>query len=501
MTSAGDLVDWARSHAGGQLVSDSRRAAHGDVFLAYPGDANDGRRFIPAAVDRGAAAVLFEAEAFDWPAGIDVPHRAVADLQARAGEIADLAYGHPSRAMQSFAVTGTNGKTTSTHWIAQALSVLGKRPVLVGTLGAGFADRLDVTGYTTPDAVLLHSLLAGYRARGADALAIEASSIGLVEDRLASLHIDVAVFTNLTHDHLDYHGTMAAYASAKRQLFDWPQLRAAVFNLDDATGASFADELAGASALRVIGTRVVRGWQKAADDAGIEVVRAEDIEHDASGLRFVLRHEGLVATVKLATVGDYNVSNWLGCYAALVGAGHAPQAVLDALSGVQPVDGRMQLIARERAPLVVVDYAHSPDALDQLLVSLRPIATVRNGRLVVVVGCGGDRDPAKRAVMGGIASRLADRTVLTSDNPRSEDPQSILDAMRRGAVADADVVDVVDRQRAIREAITRAAADDVVVIAGKGHERTQEIKGVKLPFHDAAEAERALDLRAEVAAC
>ncbi|CAN5367428.1 UDP-N-acetylmuramoyl-L-alanyl-D-glutamate--2,6-diaminopimelate ligase [soil metagenome] len=500
MTSAAELVDWARSHAGGKLVSDSRRAGHGDVFLAYPGDANDGRRFIPAAVDRGAAAVLFDAEAFDWPSGIDVPHRAVENLKARAGEIADVAYGHPSAAMQSFAVTGTNGKTTSTHWLAQALAALGKRPVLIGTLGAGFADRLDATGYTTPDAVLLHSLLAEYRARGADALAIEASSIGIVEDRLSNLHIDAAVFTNLTHDHLDYHGSMADYARAKRQLFDWPGLRAAVFNLDDETGAAFALELAGDAALRVIGTRVVRGWQRAPADAGIEQVWAEDIEHDARGLRFTLRHDGRSTPVRLATVGDYNVSNWLGCYAALVGVGHAPQAVLDAMAGVQPVDGRMQLIARDRAPLVVVDYAHTPDALDQLLVALRPIATVRNGQLVVVFGCGGDRDPAKRPIMAGIATQLADRTVLTSDNPRSEDPQAILDAMRRGVVDGAQVVDVVDRHVAIRDAITRAADDDVIVIAGKGHERTQEIKGVKLPFHDAAEAARALDLRAEATA-
>jgi UDP-N-acetylmuramoyl-L-alanyl-D-glutamate--2,6-diaminopimelate ligase len=499
VTSAADIVGWLRDHANGRVVSDSRRVEHGDAFLAFPGEATDGRRFIVDAVARGAAAVVHESEAFEWPLGVDVPHRAVAGLKTRAGEIADLAYGHPSAALQSFAVTGTNGKTTSTHWLAQALTRLGRKPVVVGTLGAGFLDALDATGYTTPDAVVLHSMLARLRERGADALAIEASSIGLVEQRMAHLRIDVAVMTNLSHDHLDYHGSMADYALAKRGLFEWPGLRAAVFNLDDAACAGFALEFATREGLRVIGTTLAADHDFA--NEAIEIVRADGIEHGPSGLAFVLHHAGRATTVTIATVGEYNVSNWLGCYAALIGAGYGDQQALDALAKVGSVDGRMQLIARDGCPLVVVDYAHTPDALEQLLVALRPIAAVRDGRLVVVFGCGGDRDAGKRPVMARIASTRADRIVLTSDNPRREDPQAILDAMRAGVVPGADVVGIVDRHRAIAEAIGSAARRDVVVIAGKGHERTQEIAGVRHPFVDADEALHALDLRAEASAC
>ena len=499
-----ELLTWVRGVAPqGQLVADSRRVHAGDVFLAFPGDENDGRRYIADALKRGAAGVIFESEGFTGTFDAPVPHRAVMGLKPLVGPLASAFYGHPSDALTSIAVTGTNGKTTCAYWSALGMQALGFRAALVGTLGAGFVDALESTGYTTPDAVLLQQRLAQLRADGADALAIEASSIGLDERRLLGMRFDVAVFTNLTRDHLDWHGSMEAYEASKAALFDWPGLHGVVINVDDAAGQRYwqrVQQRPDIARLRCIAYSIAGAF-------GANL-RAENIAPQAAGTRFEVVHGSERHQVTIGVIGDYNVANWLACLGALLAlppcAGAAPlslSAAIDALRDVRAADGRVQLIGGQDAPLVVVDYAHTPDALDKILRALRPVAQARGGRLISVFGCGGDRDRGKRPQMAQLSAALADLSVLTSDNPRTEDPQAILADMRAGLPAEAPHWADADRRAAIQRAIGEAAVADVVLIAGKGHERTQEIAGVRHPFYDPDEARIALAQRNEAATC
>ncbi|WP_085314872.1 UDP-N-acetylmuramoyl-L-alanyl-D-glutamate--2,6-diaminopimelate ligase [Derxia lacustris] len=492
---------WALAHAGaqGRLVSDSRQLRRGDIFVAFPGDHADGRRFLAAALELGAAGAIVESRGAEPPpAGL--PFIAVPDLRRHSGELAAQFYGHPNARMATVAITGTNGKTTCALWLATALSRLGRRAAMIGTLGAGLvsaeAAEVAATGFTTPDAVQLQTRLADLHAAGADALAIEATSIGLEQHRLDGLRIDVAVFTNLTHDHLDYHGSFAAYERAKYALFNWPGLRAAVINIDDPAGERFADvvrERADALAVRLLRT--------SCSDASAELF-AHAIVARPTGMAFELRWQGAAHAVELGVPGLYNIHNWLGCAGALLASGHPVDEVLAALGAVRPAPGRMQmqggaLDADGRGePLVVVDYAHTPDALEQALTALRPIARVRGGRLVALFGCGGDRDRSKRPVMARIGAELADAVWLTSDNPRGEAPEAILGDMAQGVPAGARVRVEPDRARAIAGAIAGLAPRDVLLVAGKGHERTQDIGGVKLPFYDPEQVAAALARRA-----
>ncbi|WP_084544764.1 UDP-N-acetylmuramoyl-L-alanyl-D-glutamate--2,6-diaminopimelate ligase [Derxia gummosa] len=492
---------WALAHAGaqGRLVSDSRQIRPGDIFVAFPGDHADGRRFLPAAQAAGAAGAIIESRGAETPpAGL--PFIAVPELRRHSGELAAQFYGHPNARMQTLAITGTNGKTTSALWLAQALARLGRRAAMVGTLGVGLvsADSAEVqaTGFTTPDAVQLQTRLADLRAAGADALAIEATSIGLEQHRLDGLRIDVAVFTNLTHDHLDYHGTFAAYEAAKHALFRWPGLRAAVINLDDPAGERFARvvrERADAVAVKLLRTSCT--------DASAELF-AHGIVARPAGMGFTLRWQGETHAVEIGVPGLYNIHNWLGCTGALLAAGYPVADVLAAMRAVTPAPGRMQmqggaLDADGRGePLVVVDYAHTPDALEQALVALRPIAQVRGGRLVALFGCGGDRDRRKRPVMAAIGAESADDAWLTSDNPRSEAPEAILAEMAAGVPEGRRVRVEPDRARAIADAVAMLADRDVLLVAGKGHERYQDIAGVKHPFYDPDHVAAALARRA-----
>jgi UDP-N-acetylmuramoyl-L-alanyl-D-glutamate--2,6-diaminopimelate ligase len=498
-------VAWLRARAaahgtgGGTLRTDSRDVRPGDVFIAWPGQTVDGRRFVPAALAAGAAACLVEAEgapAFDLGGAAGAPRvAALRGLKAACGAIADLWFGQPGRALQVVAATGTNGKTSTAWWAASALRALGRRAGVIGTLGVGEPPDVVATGLTTPDPVTLHRTLRALVDAGCGACAIEASSIGLVEERLAALKIDVAVFTNFTRDHLDYHGTMPAYWDAKRRLFAWPGLRAAVVNVDDAQGAALAAELRGAGALDL--------WTFST--AKPARLRATALRYEARGLAFEVAESAgaagapatpLATTVATTLVGDYNASNLLGVLGALRALGVPLADAARALQGVAAVPGRLQRVAG-RDVEVVVDYAHTPDALEKVLAALRPLAAARGGRLACVFGCGGDRDPTKRALMGGIAERGADHVVVTSDNPRSEAPRAIIDEIRRGmsaaGAARADFIE--DRRAAIGHAIARAAAGDVVLLAGKGHEDYQEIAGVRRPFSDLDEARAALARR------
>ncbi|HEX6296107.1 MAG TPA: UDP-N-acetylmuramoyl-L-alanyl-D-glutamate--2,6-diaminopimelate ligase [Burkholderiales bacterium] len=465
-----------------RLSSDSRRCGPGVAFFAYPGERADGRAHIAEAAARGAAAVLWEEEGFAWRQEWRLPNAAVAGLKQRAGALAHEFYGRPSAALWVCGVTGTNGKTSCSHWIAAALGRRGTRTGVMGTLGSGFPGALSALANTTPDALEAHALLKSLLQQEAAAVAMEVSSHGLVQGRVNGIAFDCALFTNLSHDHLDYHGSMDAYAEAKARLFDAPGLQVAVLNLDDVAGVRLAQRLA-ARKVKTIGYSLA---PLAAPLTG-EYLAAEAIE--GRSLRIASSWGSVTALVN--QLGRFNVSNALGVLGCLLAYGVPLDEGVALLAQLPNVPGRMQ---REGdRPLVVIDYAHTPDALEKVLKALRPEAQARGGRLVAVFGAGGDRDPAKRPLMGAAAARLADRVLLTSDNPRGEDPLAIIAAIRRGAGPASEVE--VDRRRAIEQAVADAAPADVILIAGKGHESTQEIRGRREPFSDEAVARAALAAR------
>jgi UDP-N-acetylmuramoyl-L-alanyl-D-glutamate--2,6-diaminopimelate ligase len=478
------------------LATDSRHIARGEVFLAWPGARQDGRAHIGQAVANGAAAVLWEREGHEWTGEHAVPNLWVEGLRDLAGPLAHEVYGRPSEKMWVMGVTGTNGKTSCSQWLARACSDSGANTAVIGTLGLGFPGAtLDATVNTTPDPVLLHKSLARLHAEGAQGAAMEVSSIGLDQGRVNGVRFGAALFTNLSRDHLDYHGDMEHYAAAKQKLFHMPGLRHAVLNLDDVQGVSIARQLAGGSVNRA-GYSIYAG---AASRAGLECwLEAHDIVVSAAGLSFSVRSSwGPGEVHNSALLGRFNVSNLLGVLATMLVSGVPFDRAIAALEKIEPVSGRMQRIGGGGQPLVVVDYAHSPDALEQTLATLTDLAHGGGGRLWCVFGCGGERDRGKRAMMGAVASRSADRIVITSDNPRGEDPAAIIADVLAGMHADSghSIVTEPDRAKAITLAVGEAGAGDVVLLAGKGHETYQEIAGMRHPFSDLATAQDALEGR------
>lgn len=468
-----------------RIVSDSRRVQPGDAFAAFPGAHADGRAFIGDAIARGAGAVLWDDDRYAWKPEWALANTGVPQLAQRLGFIADFIHGQPSSALWVVGVTGTNGKTSCTQWIAQALTAHGRRTGVIGTLGAGLVDALAPAANTTPDAADLQAALAQLRDQGACAVALEVSSHGLDQGRVNGVAFDVAAFTNLTRDHLDYHGTMAAYGAAKARLFAWPGLAMRVINADDAFGQHLIDDARRANAPVLTYGRAhadVRTTYAATTSAGIAV----DVETPWGR-----------GSTQTTLIGDFNVHNLLATLAVLLASDVPLEAALAALAQLTPPPGRMQKLGGQRAPTVVVDYAHTPDALLQALTSLRP-AVVEGGELVCVFGCGGERDPGKRAEMGAIATHVADRVVITSDNPRSEAPAAIAAAVAQGARTGATHAPwsiELDRRAAITGAIQRADIGDVVLVAGKGHEDYQEQDGIRLPFSDLAVVTQALAAR------
>ncbi len=469
------------------LAADSRSLAAGEVFLAYPGSRRDGREFIPAALQRGAAAVLWEREGFEWNPGWRVPNLGVENLRGLAGRLAHEIYGRPSERLWMIGVTGTNGKTSCSHWIAQACSACGAKTAVVGTLGTGFPGALDAGVNTTPDAVLLHRSLAGLLAQGAQGVAMEVTSIGLDQGRVNGVAFGAALFTNLSRDHLDYHGDMESYARAKQRLFETPDLKHAVLNLDDVQGVQIARALAG----RGIGRAGYSCFAGVAARSGLErYAEAHAIEVSPEGIAFEVRSSWGEAGIESALLGRFNVSNLLGVLTTMLVSGVPFDRAATALAGLEPVAGRMQRLGGAGKPVVVVDYAHTPDALEKTLVALKDVAKASGGRLAVVFGCGGERDRGKRPLMGAVASRHADAILVTSDNPRGEDPAAIIAEISAAIPVPHEAIE--DRRAAIERAITSAGAEDVVLIAGKGHETYQEVAGRRLPFSDALEAKQAL---------
>ncbi|MDR3221283.1 MAG: UDP-N-acetylmuramoyl-L-alanyl-D-glutamate--2,6-diaminopimelate ligase [Candidatus Accumulibacter sp.] len=466
------------------VAGDSRRVRPGDLFMAFPGDCADGRKYIPDAIARGAAAVLWQTgDGFAWRDEWRLPNLGAPCLRPLCGPLAQAVFGHPSERLSLIAITGTNGKTSIGQWLAR----LHPRPcAVIGTLGAGFPERLTETGFTTPEATTLARLLADFAQEGARACALEASSIGIEERRLDGTRIDVAVFTNLTRDHLDYHASTENYAAAKEKLFRWPRLRLAVVNVDDAFGRELTRS---SQAARVLAYSQEGNF---ADRQGI--VRAEAVEETPGGLRFALVTPAGRARVATRLLGRFNVANLLAVAAVLIDAGLTPAEVAEGFAGLPPPPGRLEAIGGHGEPLVVVDYAHTPDALENALDTLRGTAAARDGRLIAVFGCGGGRDRGKRPLMGEAAQRLADRVILTSDNPRGENPAAILAEI---AIAAPRAQVIEDRAEAIRRTIDAADDGDVVLLAGKGHEAYQEIAGARRRFSDVDEARAALNARRE----
>ena len=477
------------------IVQDSRAIAPGNAFVAIPGFGAHGLGFVAQAKAAGAAAVLFEPPV---PAGFDVTHNlsidagtamiAVPGLRARLGKMADSFHGEPSRAMTTVGVTGTNGKTSIVQLLAQAWTLRGRRAGSIGTLGAGLYGDVVPTGFTTPLVLQLHALLAQLRDAGADAIAMEVSSHALDQGRVDGVHFRVGMFTNLTRDHLDYHGTMDAYGSAKAKLFAWPGLETAVLNLDDAFGLELHADICAPNStpIRAIGVSS-RG-------AAAATVRADDIVLDLAGLSFALRIDGAAHDVSSPLLGRFNVDNLLTVAGALYALGEIPAQIASTLSMLQPVNGRMNRLGGDgRLPLIVIDYAHTPDALEQALTSLRAHAA---GRVVCVFGCGGDRDRGKRPQMAAIAETHADVVIITDDNPRTENGDAIVADIAAGFAHPSGIFIQRDRAAAIATAIQTAVASDIVLIAGKGHEPYQEIDGVQYPFDDTAIARTALEARA-----
>lgn len=461
---------------GCRLQSDNRKIQPGDIFLAFQREYSDGRDFIEDALSRGAAGIIWEAEGFSWNPAWMVPQMSVAQLRFQAGMIIARSLGEPSRNMKVIGVTGTNGKTSITNWLGQVLSELGHRVGLLGTVGNGFYGHLESSTHTTHDPATLQQWHVHFRDGGASHVAMEVSSHGLAQARAHGVVFELAIFTNLTRDHLDYHGSMEVYGAEKAKLFAWEGLKTAVINADDAFGKKL---LKSSSAARVLSYGI--------DDGD---VRAVKVTTSLEGLCLEVDTPQGRAVLKSVLVGRFNVYNLLAVLASLLALDVKLADAIRVLEKVVPAPGRMQCLGGGNKPLVVVDYAHTPDALEKALLALCEILPA-GSQLHCVFGCGGDRDPGKRPLMGEIASRLADKVILTSDNPRSEEPQAILEAIAAGIKTGHYKIEP-DRAKAIAMAVAGAELHDVVLVAGKGHEAYQEIKGVQRHFDDVEEIAQAL---------
>ncbi|MGQ5522212.1 UDP-N-acetylmuramoyl-L-alanyl-D-glutamate--2,6-diaminopimelate ligase [Chitinimonas sp. PSY-7] len=480
-------LDWSAIDAiaaNRRLVADSRRVKPGDAFLAFPGEYSDGRTHIDHAIAAGAGCILWEAENFNWPAEWQVPNLPIPQLRAQAGIIASHLLGDPSQSLWTIGITGTNGKTSCAHWLAQAFTLLGKQPVLLGTLGYGPLDALHEATHTTPDALRLQNMLAEFRDTGATHLAMEVSSHGIEQARAHGVAFDIAVFTNLTRDHLDYHGSMAAYGAAKRKLFEWEGLQAAVINADDPFGIDLLTHVPKSLALSY-----------GLDNGDL---RASKLTCSLSGIYMHVSSPWGEAELKSPLLGRFNASNLLACLGVLLKSGVPLADATSVLGQIVSAKGRMQRLGGGKKPQVVVDYAHTPDALEKALSTLREVLP-EGRRLFCIFGCGGDRDKGKRPQMGRIACQLADTVIITSDNPRKEDPKAIIrdilvgvDGVTAKHISRGDYSIQSNRAAAIRSALELAEPGDIVLIAGKGHEEYQDANGEKTPFSDVKEAEAAL---------
>lgn len=451
------------------LQNDSREICPGDLFFAYPGAAADGRLFMAQACQAGAVAIVYDPihsqKPFECPTTIPcipIPH-----LSKQLAAIASRFYGNPTRGLSVTGVTGTNGKTTIAYLLAQAYDLLGRQAAYIGTLGQGPVQALQSLPNTTPDALCLQRFFHEFQKKGIQRICMEVSSHALSQQRVDHIEFSEAIFTNLSHEHLDYHHTMQAYAEAKAKLFAVPSLRYAIINHDD----EYASLMGGQ--LKKTCQQVTYGLKDGAD------VRAVAWESTLSGTQLDVvspwgRHD-----VRVNLLGGFNAYNALAVFTSLLANGVPSPDVVRVIAQLQPASGRMEVVAS--SPCVIVDYAHTPDALENVLMTLNQI---KRGRLWVVFGCGGDRDRTKRPLMGRIASQYADVAIITSDNPRTEDPMAIVNEVASGISSDTSVEKMVDRKQAIEFALSHVGTDDILLIAGKGHEDYQQIGHARLFFSD-----------------
>jgi UDP-N-acetylmuramyl-tripeptide synthetase len=483
-----EAVNWLNTKVTGELRIDSRDIQPGDGFIAWPGAAVDGRQFVKTALQKGAAACLIEysgSNSQELESIVEQDKLATySGLKNAIGLIAAQAMNTPAKTLNIIAITGTNGKTTTAWWLSQAFQAVSAiRPAastkcfMVGTLGIGVPNAVEFTGLTTPDPVLLHKKFREYVDNGFSYCAIEASSIGIEEHRLDGTDIKVAIFTNFTQDHLDYHGSMQAYWDAKLKLFQWPTLKVAIINIDDVKGQEL---------FKLLDGKKLDIWTIAIDNAAR--IQAFDIKYSKNGLQFNIKESDETYLIETQFFGQYNVLNLLGVIAAMRASGIDLQTCVEACKALTAVPGRMDVIALEAQPLIVVDYAHTPDALKQALIALRPAAETRGGKLICVFGCGGNRDASKRPLMAQMAQAYSDVVMVTADNSRLEKTETILSDIVIGFKSQNNVVVEVNRAIAIAKAIKQAKLVDVILIAGKGHENYQDESGVKTYFSDKEQA-------------
>lgn len=463
----------------GGVSLDSRSVVPGDLFIALRGYRRDGREFIDEAVARGARAILVESDSSRPMDETETLVISIRDLRTKTGLIASRFHGHPSRDMQVIGITGTNGKTSVCHFIAQVLNDIEPASAgCIGTLGYGIYPDLTAAVHTTPDAVMLQSRLAEFRNKGARRTVMEVSSHALEQGRVNGTEFDVAVFTNISHEHMDYHGDMQSYAAAKERLFHSEGLKQAVINVDDDFGKRLFEGLSD----RV----VVFGYALEKETAGHAAGTTADIvasikKHDADGLILNVRTPWGEGEFHSGLIGEFNACNLLAALSTLCLTGLDLDTVLQRLAQVRAVPGRMEVFGNDASTRIIVDYAHTPDALEQTLAQIRKLC---RGKLVCVFGCGGDRDTAKRPLMGRVAEEYADRVIITSDNPRGEMPEKIIDEIAAGMSGKVETIINVDRTAAIQYAMETSGPGDVVLVAGKGHETWQEVNGRRYPFSD-----------------
>ena len=467
------------------IQNDSRKVATGELFLALPGTITDGGRYIAQAIEQGAAAVLIDTAVVDSAStklssasgNSPAPSIEIENLSSQTGEIAARFYDEPSQSLNVIAITGTNGKTSCGRIIAELAEYSDKKCLVIGTTGNGFSGQLEKASHTTPDAIEIQKLLAWGRDQRAEMVSMEVSSHGLEQNRLSGVCVSTAVFTNLTRDHLDYHGSMQSYGDAKQKLFSLPNLSHAVINIDDQFGRellnSLPDSVNGLS------------YSLVSEDATLYARRIENTKGICADIETPWGNGRIACSL----LGEFNLSNCLAAIGALCVSGFALEKVLAGIKTLKPIEGRMESFGGELQPTVIVDFAHTPDALEKALIQIRQIC---NGNLICVFGCGGDRDKGKRPLMGEIADRLCDQVILTDDNPRNENPNLITDEIVAGLGAKEKLTVIHDREASITRAINSAQSGDYVLIAGKGHEQTQQYQNESVWFCDREVVQRIL---------
>jgi len=472
------------------LALDSRHVEQGFVFVALEGGFDHGLAYAEAAIGRGAVAVLCDAQHDQYcqqilskimTMAVCVP---VKNLQSKLGFLSNKFYRSPSEKLFVSGVTGTDGKTSVSHFIAQAMNSSDTPAAVIGTLGNGLIDQLDESSHTTPDIFSLNNMLSQFKLQGATSAVMEVSSHGLDQDRVQGINFDAAVLTNLTRDHLDYHGDIESYKQAKKKLFIENDDRSLVLNIDDAFGCEMFSEFGDKRTVWLYGLNELQAKQSKL------FAYANHVENKPEGMKFMLVSSHGSAEVNLGLIGEFNIYNALACFCVLLQSGMNFNYAIKRIEKLQTVTGRMEVVSKVDKPTIVIDYAHTPEALSQALINVRKHVT---GKVICVFGCGGDRDAGKRPLMAQVADELADLVILTSDNPRNEDPAQIIDEMRLGISNELKLIVEENRASAIQQAVNMASADDLILIAGKGHEEYQIVANKKIPFSDKQKAIESLE--------